>query len=184
MSRSRQAATLSVRTAEESDAADLSALAERTFRATFAEANDVADLEAHCAQNFGVAIQRREIQDSGMRTLLACIGDGITGYSQVRLHAPKDCVETQRPAELLRIYVDAGWHGRGVAQALMSASVDVARDAGCDSIWLGVWEHNPRAIAFYRKLGFEPVGEHVFKLGNDPQRDVVMARPLRDRRRS
>jgi len=43
-------------------------------------------------------------------------------------------------------------------------------------VWLGVWEHNPRAIAFYRKWGFEAVGEHVFVVGTDPQRDLVMTR--------
>jgi ribosomal protein S18 acetylase RimI-like enzyme len=41
-----------------------------------------------------------------------------------------------------------------------------------------VWERNPRAIAFYEKLGFAAVGEHEFRLGNDPQRDIVMARPV------
>jgi ribosomal protein S18 acetylase RimI-like enzyme len=44
--------------------------------------------------------------------------------------------------------------------------------------WLGVWEHNPRAIAFYRKSGFVEVGDHVFPVGRDPQRDVVMARAV------
>ncbi len=184
MSGPRRSATLSVRSATESDAADLAALAERTFRATFADANDAADLDAHCARSYGTALQRDEILDPGMRTLLADTGRAMAGYAQVRLDSPKDCVAARQPAELLRIYVDADWHGRGVAQALMNASLDAAVEAGCDRIWLGVWEHNPRAIAFYRKLGFEAVGEHRFLLGDDPQRDVVMARSLRDHRRS
>jgi ribosomal protein S18 acetylase RimI-like enzyme len=45
-------------------------------------------------------------------------------------------------------------------------------------VWLGVWEHNPRAIAFYKKYGFISVGEHPFPLGGDLQRDIVMAKPL------
>lgn len=180
MSGSRQSATLSVRMATEDDAADVAALAERTFRATFADANDADDLDAHCASNYGTALQRSEILDPGLRTLLVVAGTAIAGYAQVRLHAPKDCVAARSPAELLRIYVDAEWHGRGAAQALLNASLDAAREAGCDRIWLGVWEHNPRAIAFYRKQGFETVGEHTFLLGEDPQRDVVMARPLRE----
>jgi ribosomal protein S18 acetylase RimI-like enzyme len=49
---------------------------------------------------------------------------------------------------------------------------------GSGVAWLGVWEHNPRAITFYGKLGFVACGEQVFPLGNDPQRDIVMARPL------
>jgi ribosomal protein S18 acetylase RimI-like enzyme len=49
---------------------------------------------------------------------------------------------------------------------------------GSDVVWLGVWERNPRAIAFYRKFEFREAGEHVFPVGNDPQRDIVLVRPL------
>jgi RimJ/RimL family protein N-acetyltransferase len=41
-----------------------------------------------------------------------------------------------------------------------------------------VWEHNPRAIAFYRKFGFVAVGDHIFPVDHDPQRDILMARPV------
>ena len=58
------------------------------------------------------------------------------------------------------------------------AVVDALLERGCDVVWLGVWERNPRAISFYRKVGFAEVGEHVFQLGSDPQRDVVMALTL------
>jgi ribosomal protein S18 acetylase RimI-like enzyme len=65
-----------------------------------------------------------------------------------------------------------------VAAALMQACLDQARKAEHDVVYLGVWEHNPRAIAFYRKWGFEKVGEHVFLLGDDEQTDWLMLRPL------
>ena len=53
-----------------------------------------------------------------------------------------------------------------------------ARDKRADTLWLGVWERNPRAIAFYRKCGFEDAGTQTFVLGTDHQRDLVLARPL------
>jgi ribosomal protein S18 acetylase RimI-like enzyme len=43
---------------------------------------------------------------------------------------------------------------------------------------LGVWEHNPEAIAFYRGWGFEQIGTHTFQLGASAQTDFVMARSL------
>lgn len=55
------------------------------------------------------------------------------------------------------------------------------RFGAADVVWLGVWERNPRAIAFYRRSGFVEVGEHVFQLGSDPQRDVIMAKALGSR---
>jgi ribosomal protein S18 acetylase RimI-like enzyme len=50
---------------------------------------------------------------------------------------------------------------------------------GAMALWLGVWEKNPRASAFYRKWGFEIVGAHTFRVGDDPQRDLVMYRDVR-----
>jgi ribosomal protein S18 acetylase RimI-like enzyme len=74
--------------------------------------------------------------------------------------------------------VQRGWHGRGVAQALMARVVAEAVAAGANTLWLGVWEHNHRARAFYGKCGFADVGEHVFLFGTDPQTDRVMVKPL------
>jgi ribosomal protein S18 acetylase RimI-like enzyme len=80
--------------------------------------------------------------------------------------------------EIVRFYVDRPWHGRGVAQTLMAAAASMARAAGARTLWLGVWERNERAIAFYRKSGFADVGTKIFVLGTDHQRDLVLARPL------
>jgi ribosomal protein S18 acetylase RimI-like enzyme len=59
----------------------------------------------------------------------------------------------------------------------MGACLGEIAARGADVAWLGVWEHNPRAIAFYRKWGFVEVGEHTFPVGDDPQRDLVLCRP-------
>jgi ribosomal protein S18 acetylase RimI-like enzyme len=45
-------------------------------------------------------------------------------------------------------------------------------------MWLGVWERNARAQVFYRKWDFRTVGEHLFPLGSDLQRDILMERAL------
>ena len=82
------------------------------------------------------------------------------------------------PAELARIYADAEYHGRGIGVALLETCIREARGSGAETLWLGVWEKNPRAIAFYRREGFSEVGEHTFKVGEDHQRDVIMTRPL------
>ena len=82
------------------------------------------------------------------------------------------------PIELKRIYVAKAWQGRRVAQALMDASLDAARARGARTLWLGVWERNPRALAFYEKYGFTRVGEQTFVLGNDEQTDWLFARVL------
>jgi ribosomal protein S18 acetylase RimI-like enzyme len=60
----------------------------------------------------------------------------------------------------------------------MAAAVEAARARGARTLWLGVWERNERAIAFYRKSRFADVGTQTFVLGTDRQRDLVLARPL------
>ena len=164
----------SIRRAEATDAAALAELAERTFRDAFAESNTPVDMEIHCRERFGNDIQAREIADPTCVTLLAEADDQLIGFAQVRLNASMDCVAAQRPAELYRIYVASPWHGRGIARQLMDEVMAVAAQDGSDRIWLGVWEENRRAMAFYRKYGFEVVGAHEFRFGTERQQDLVM----------
>lgn len=170
-----------IRSATPDDAEMLAELAERTFRDTFKGENTAADMDLHCERNFAAGIQRREILDPACLTLLAFVDDALAGFAQVRWESASDCVAAHRPAELYRIYVSSDWHGRGVAQAIMDEVIAAAVKAGSDALWLGVWERNPKATAFYRKYGFDVVGDQVFKLGNDPQRDLIMAMNLENR---
>ena len=165
-----------IRIAETADAESLAQLAEKTFRDTFESFNTEEDMRLHCSQSYGPRIQAKEISSPNIVSLLAEFQGNVVGFAQLRLEAAPPFVPGQNPGEILRLYVDNPWHGKGVAQSLMSASLDELQSKGCDGTWLGVWEHNPRAIAFYKKYGFEEVGDHVFPVGTDPQRDIVMYR--------
>lgn len=157
------------------DAPSLAMLAERTFRDTFGARNSPGNMDLHCAKAFGPEIQQQEIGDRGLVTTIAETDGQMVGYSQLRLLRTHPNVVAERPAELNRIYVLAEWQGRGVAGHLMQNARDTATRAGSDVLWLGVWEHNPKAMAFYRKFGLEIVGTNAFMLGEERQRDLVMA---------
>lgn len=160
------------------DAAVLADLARTTFYDAFAATNDPTDMALHLQRAYGVPQQIAELQDPGITTLLA-EQDGIAiAYAQIRDHHVPECVTTGAPIELWRFYVDRGWHGRGVAPALMDRVKSEARLRGARTLWLGVWEHNTRARAFYAKCGFADVGEHIFLFGTDPQTDRVMTTML------
>jgi ribosomal protein S18 acetylase RimI-like enzyme len=75
--------------------------------------------------------------------------------------------------ELQRLYVDNTLHGTGAGRLLMDSAMQLARDLGFQAVWLGVWEENWRAMAFYKKFGFERVGEHIFELGVEKQLDYI-----------
>ena len=166
-----------VRKATPGDAGALARLAERTFRATFEARNTEEDINAYCRASYGPSLQAAEIADRTVETLVAEDGDGLVGYGQLSWGPAPACVHAARPAEVRRLYVEASWHGRSVAQRLFSELLDRAGTGHADVVWLGVWEHNPRAIAFYEKVGFCRVGAQVFQLGSDAQRDLVLIRP-------
>ena len=169
-----------LRKALRADAIALAHLAESTFRDTFAADNTAGNMDLHCRRHYGEAIQGAEITDPGRVTLLAEHEEKLVGFAQVRWGIAPACIASANPGEIQRLYVDRDWHGKGVARVLMSASLEAIGSRGSDVAWLGVWERNERAIAFYRKFGFAPVGSHVFPVGTDPQRDIVMALSVAD----
>jgi len=163
-----------IRRATPADAAALAGLAVRTFRDTYEASNRPEDMAAYLARCYGPAQQLAEITSPDVLTLLAD-RDGLAAFAQVRPGRLPACVTFSRSVEVWRFYVDRAWHGRGVAQQLMQAVIAEAA-ARVAAVWLGVWEHNPRAIAFYRKFGFVDVGPQEFRFGTAVQTDRVMMR--------
>ena len=169
---------MNIRAAVPKDAAVLADLARTTFYDTFAATNDPTDMALHLQRAYGVPQQTAEIQDARMTTLLVEHGGAAIAYAQIRSGHVPDCVSGSAPVELWRFYVDRQWHGRGVAPVLMDRVKAEARARDAKTLWLGVWERNDRARAFYAKCGFADVGEHIFLFGTDPQTDRVMTMSL------
>lgn len=175
--------TPAVRPATAADAPALSALAAATFRETFERDNTPEDMARYLAEAFTPERQTAEIADPGGVVLLAELpgpelAAELVGYVHLVASPPPAAVQGPAPLELKRLYVAGAWHGRGVAQSLLAAALEAAGARGAGTLWLGVWERNPRAIAFYAKHGFERVGDHVFVLGGDAQTDWLLARPV------
>lgn len=169
---------VSIRRAKAADAALLSDLGALTFSETFAADNSAENMAAYLASSFNLGQQTAELVDPASTFLIAEVGGVAAGYAKLHAGEPSEEIEGAKPVELVRLYVSREWLGRGVGQALMSASVAEAQQAGHETIWLGVWERNARAQAFYRKWNFRAVGEHVFQLGSDVQTDILMERAI------
>jgi diamine N-acetyltransferase len=174
-------AGLRIRRATLADAELISTLGAETFATSFGAQNTPENLAKHLAKAFGEEIQKREIADSAVTYLIAEVNGRTAGYAQVRDGDAPACVTGDAPVEVRRFYVVSDFHGTGIAQALMNACADEARRRGGRTLWLGVWDRNPRAIRFYTKWGFEDVGGQTFMLGDDPQQDRVLARSLETR---
>ena len=171
-------AAVEIRRATEADIPALTAFGARTFRESFGKDNTAEDMEKHLASAWRDDLQRAELSDPAIDTLLAVSGSELAGFAMVRERHSPPGVFTRKPVELWRFYVDQPWQGRGLARALMTAVEASAKARGGRELWLGVWERNERAQAFYRKCGFEKVGTQIFVVGTDPQTDHVMLRAL------
>jgi ribosomal protein S18 acetylase RimI-like enzyme len=168
-----------IRPAVAADAAKLSELAERTFRDAFSSLNTAENMDLHCATAFSPEVQSGEIADPEILTLVAESQGALIAFAQLHLHSvTPGCVSVSPAVELHRIYVEQRFHGTGLARHLMDEIITRAEQKGAAAVWLGVWEHNPRAIRFYQRYGFVEAGDHVFVVGADPQRDLVMVRKL------
>jgi ribosomal protein S18 acetylase RimI-like enzyme len=167
-----------IRRAGPADAAALAAFGERTFREAFGPANTPANTDMYVRQAYGAAVQGRELADPQVATLVAVDVEGaLTGYAQVRRRSAPPGIP-ERSCELWRFYVDRPWQGQGLARELMAAVRQLAKDLGGEALWLAVWEHNPRARAFYLREGFHLAGSQPFQLGEDLQTDLVMVTSL------
>lgn len=157
------------------DAARLAEFGARTFFESFAADNDPEDMRVHLESAWAPARQLAELESPDIDTLIV---EGDAGqwlaFAQLRAGKVSQGVPTEGSIELWRFYVDRRWHGQGVAASLMAAAKQRARTRGATTMWLGVWERNERAKAFYAKHGFGKVGSQVFVVGTDPQSDHVM----------
>jgi GNAT superfamily N-acetyltransferase len=171
-------ANIHIRTGVEADAPALAAFAARTFEETFGPHNRPEDLHAHLQKAFGITQQTQELLNPNMVTLLAHQGATLVAFAQVQRQDPPPGILIDSTVELHRFYVDHPAHGKGVAQRLMRAVHTVARAFHARNLWLGVWERNARAIAFYKKVGFVDRGSHDFLVGSDRQTDLVLVAPV------
>ena len=165
---------MNIRHATTHDAALLSKMGAKTFYDTFAKDNTPENMELHLKNSFSPEIQLNELTQADNIFLIAEEENTAIGYVQLILNSKEELLKGKTPLEVRRIYASREYIGKGVGKELMKASLAEAKERGCDCIWLGVWEKNPRAIDFYKKWGFVEVGTHVFTVGDDPQTDFIM----------
>lgn len=163
-----------IRTASKEDAALVADLSRQTFVETFAAQNTRENMDKFMNSDF---TRERLMAEVGARDnifLLAYIGDKPVGYARLRENNRPPELGIVSTLEIARIYTVSDSIGKGVGKLLMQKSIEIAGQLKKQVIWLGVWEHNQRAINFYKKWGFEIFAEHDFMLGDDVQRDWLM----------
>ena len=167
---------LLIRAGNAQDAGLLAELGARTFCETFAADNTPENMSAYLAAAFGPAQQAAELANPDCLFQIAEKNEVAVGYAMLRSGNAPDGITGGKPIELVRLYVSREHLGSGVGAALMRACMSEAKAGGYKTLWLGVWEQNYRAQAFYRKWNFSEMGTHIFQLRDDLQTDRLMQR--------
>ena len=167
-----------VRVATKEDAALIADLSRQTFYESFAAQNTRENMDKFMNEVFTKERLMEEVGAKNNIFLLAYYGEEVVGYVRMRENNQPPGLDSNAALEIARIYATAPSIGKGVGKILMQKCLDTAIKLKKDVVWLGVWEHNQRAIDFYRKWGFEKFGTHVFMLGDDAQTDWLMAKKM------
>ena len=165
---------MKIRNGTTEDAKMLSELGAKAFYDTFAKDNTPENISLYVKKSFSTQVQFNELSDANIIFLIAELENKPVGYAKLKLDSKIESIKGTNTMELERIYALHEYLGKGIGKELMLAAINEAKQKDCNSIWLGVWEKNPRAINFYKKWGFREVGTHIFTLGDDPQRDFIM----------
>ena len=98
----------------------------------------------------------------------------MIGYLKINVGQAQTELKDEQALEIERIYVLQQYHGKKVGQLLFEKAIAMAHQMSKSYVWLGVWEENRRALQFYKKNGFIEFDQHIFKLGDDEQTDIMM----------
>lgn len=160
------------------DASILLELSRKTFYDAFAHLNNADDMEAFAVKAFTLQKYRQELSDPDSFFYFAIVDHNIAGYLKVNFNKAQTELQDPHALEVERIYILQQYQGQKIGKQLLSFAINMAVNKNLKYIWLGVWEHNHKAIRFYESQGFVKFGSHPFVLGNDKQTDELMKKVL------
>ena len=160
------------------DLEELRAVSIRTYDETFRSMNTEQTMEAYLSQAFSEDRLRSELADPRCRFYFLRVDATVAGYLKLNEAPSQSDLNDPDSLEIERIYVRKEHQGSGLGAALIEYSLREAERLGKKYVWLGVWEKNTKAIAFYRRMGFSEAGRHAFRMGAEIQSDLVMKKTL------
>jgi len=159
---------------EDKDLVALRAISIQTFTETFSEHNTEHDMRKYVSENLSAERLQKELNTGGSLFYFIHCGHELAGYMKLNEDMAQTIAGKPHTLEIERIYVLRKFHGQQIGKSLLQQAIAIAKENSHEVIWLGVWEHNTKAIAFYERNGFVKTGSHDFVLGNDVQTDHVM----------
>jgi GNAT superfamily N-acetyltransferase len=120
-------------------------------------------------QRFDEQEWRRRLSSPTAATFLAWVDANPAGTATGKVDDPDDEFTVPGSWQLVGMWVEPGARGTGLAERLIDAVADHAREQGATSLILWVTEVNARARAFYQRVGFVPTGSRQPVREDEPE---------------
>jgi ribosomal protein S18 acetylase RimI-like enzyme len=172
------ASSIQIKSVTSADTEMLLNLSRQTFFDAFAHLNNAADMEAYASTAFTLQKFEEETSSPDSEFFFAVIDNIKAGYIKLNYNAAQTELQDPNALEVERIYILQKYQGQQIGKHLLDFAIQTAIDKKFKYVWLGVWEHNNKAISFYKSKGFEQFGSHPFMLGTDEQTDILMRKEL------
>ena len=169
---------ITIQKATIADAPALLALSKETFFEFFGPVNDPANMEAYSATAFTLQKMLEEISNPGSEFYFGLLFNRVIGYLKVNFDEAQTELRANDAMEVERIYLAGEHHGKRFGNQLLTFAEEIAKDRKLKYVWLGVWEHNHKAINFYTRNGYSVFSSHEFLLGDDRQTDLLMKKQV------
>ena len=160
------------------DIKTLQAIAKQTFTETFGSQNTAEDLAKFLNEEYDFDKLKAEVENPESFYYFYYFEDELAGYLKLNVGAAQTESDYPEALEIQRIYVLQKYQGKRIGLAMMQQALVIAEELKKPQVWLGVWENNFKAQAFYQKSGFKKVGSHDFILGDDRQTDRILLKIL------
>ncbi|MBY0156884.1 GNAT family N-acetyltransferase [Cytobacillus oceanisediminis] len=170
--------TINIKKCTLEDLSRLQEISYETFNETFKEQNSPENMEAYLEKAFNRKQLETELSQRSSQFYFVEIDGETAGYLKVNTDEAQTEEMGDEALEIERIYIRSPFQKQGLGKYLFNKALEVAMEQNKKKIWLGVWEKNEKAIAFYKKMGFVQTGAHSFYMGDEEQTDFIMAKIL------
>jgi diamine N-acetyltransferase len=150
-----------------------------TFYDTFKDQNSPENMKAYLERAFNLKQLEKELSNNSSQIFFVYFNNEVAGYLKVNTSDAQSEEMGDESLEIERIYIKNKFQKHGLGKFLLNKAVDIAMEHNKKEIWLGVWEKNENAIAFYKKMGFVQTGVHAFYMGDEEQMDFIMTKTLK-----
>lgn len=170
--------TINIKKGTLEDLYTLQEISYETFNETFKDQNSSQNMSAYLEKAFNLKQLEKELSNVASQFFFVYFNNEVAGYLKVNTNDAQSEEMGDESLEIERIYIKGEFQKHGLGKYLLNKSIEIAMEHNKKKIWLGVWEKNENAIAFYEKMGFVQTGVHSFYMGDEEQMDFIMIKTL------